>query len=340
MKRRDFLFRATAGATAAAAGGLVVYSKWRRDNPPQYWLDDAFRQPSQSRVAIIRRSSYDVAPLELEVRRTLETFRLPVAGKRVVLKPNFVEFDPKGVINTNPQLVGVVVQAFRQLGARSVVIAEGPGHRRDNSYLLKASGLLDMMRDLRVSYVDLNTDHVVRVRTRSSYSGLHELWLPRTVVDADLVVSMPKLKTHHWAGVTLSMKNLFGIMPGSVYGWPKNVLHYHGIEQSILDISASLQRPPFTIVDGIVGMEGNGPIQGTAVNSGVLIFGDDPVAVDATSARLMQVDPSKIAYLREAGRFLGNVAQPRILQIGEDIATNARPFALMPRHLQYRATKG
>ncbi len=278
--------------------------------------------------------------MEVEVDRALALFGLPVSGKRVVLKPNFVEFDPLGVINTNPALVGVVAQAFRRLGARTVVIAEGPGHRRDNAYLLSASGLLDMMRDLRVPYVDLNTDEVERLACRSSYSGLRELWLPRTVLEADVIVSMPKLKTHHWAGVTLSMKNLFGIMPGAVYGWPKNVLHQHGIEQSILDISAALPRPPFTIVDGIIGMEGNGPIQGTAVDAGVLIFGDDPVAVDATAARLMEIDPLKVDYLREAGRFLGNIDAARIEQIGETVHGNSRPFALLTQRADLRQAGG
>lgn len=340
MKRRDFVLRATAAASAAAAIGAVGYDRWQRAHPTLPWLPSAVRRIESSRVTIVKQSTYDVSRLEVEVSKALELFALPVSGKRVVLKPNFVEYDPKGVINTNPALVGVVAQAFRRLGAASVVIAEGPGHRRDNAYLLGASGLLDMMRDIQVPYVDLNTDNVVQVACRSNYSGLGSLWLPRTIVDADLVVSMPKLKTHHWAGVTLSMKNLFGIMPGSVYGWPKNVLHQHGIEESILDISASLTRAPFTIVDGIVGMEGNGPIQGTAVNAGVLIFGDDPVAVDATAARLMQIDPAKVNYLREAGRFLGNIDVSRVEQRGENVRENARPFVLLEQRAGLRQAGG
>lgn len=340
IKRRDFVLRSTAAVSAAAALGAVGYDRWQRAHPTLPWLPSAERRAAESRVTIVRQSTYDVSRLEVEVDRVLAQFALPVRDKRVVLKPNFVEYDPKGVINTNPALVGVVAQAFRKLGAASVVIAEGPGHRRDNAYLLGASGLLDMMRDIKVPYVDLNTDNVVQVACRSNYSGLGSLWLPRTIVDADLVVSMPKLKTHHWAGVTLSMKNLFGIMPGSVYGWPKNVLHQHGIEESILDISSALPRAPFTIVDGIVGMEGNGPIQGTAVNAGVLIFGDDPVAVDATAARLMQIDPTKVNYLREAGRFLGNIDAARVVQRGESVAENARPFVLLEQRAGLRQAGG
>lgn len=340
MKRRDFVLRATAAASVVAAGGAVGYDRWKRAHPTLPWNPSAVRHIDSSRVTIVKQSSYDVARLEVEVDRVLAMYALDVSGKRVVLKPNFVEYDPTGVINTNPALVGVVAQAFRRLGAASVTIAEGPGHRRDNAYLLGASGLLDMMRDVKVPYVDLNTDDVVQVACKSSYSGLGTLWLPRTVADADLIVSMPKLKTHHWAGVTLSMKNLFGIMPGSVYGWPKNVLHQHGIEECILDISAALSRAPFTIIDGIVGMEGNGPIQGTAVNAGVLIFGDDPVAVDATAARLMQIDPTKVNYLREAGRFLGNIDATRIVQRGETVEGNSRPFVLLKQRAGLREAGG
>jgi Domain of unknown function (DUF362) len=61
-----------------------------------------------------------------------------------------------------------------------------------------------------------------------------------TVLEADFLVSMPKIKTHHWAGVTLSMKNMFGVVPGARYGWPKNVLHWKGIQESILDLCATV----------------------------------------------------------------------------------------------------
>ena len=98
---------------------------------------------------------------------------------------------------------------------------------------------------------------------------------------------MPKMKTHHWGGVTLSLKNCFGCVPGRVYGWPKNVLHWAGLEQSIVDVAAAV-RPDVAIVDGIVGMDGNGPISGERKDAGLLVFGTDPVATDATAAYAMR----------------------------------------------------
>ena len=84
----------------------------------------------------------------------------------------------------------------------------------------------------------------------------------------DLVVSLAKMKTHHWTGVTLSMKNLFGLFPGTYYGWPKNALHVAGIEE--VHPRHQRHRPPLAsaIVDGIVGMEGDGPIMGIPARRG------------------------------------------------------------------------
>ena len=164
---------------------------------------------------------------------------------------------------------------------------------------------------------------------------MKSLWLPRTVLDADLVVSMPKLKTHHWAGVTLSMKNMFGIIPGTVYGWPKNVLHWHGIERSILDICSTV-RPHFVIADGIIAMEGNGPLHGSARELHKIVVADDPVAADFTCARLMGLRPERIYHLTQAARFLGNGDAERIELLAEKVPLKITPFAVLPkfRHLQ------
>jgi uncharacterized protein (DUF362 family) len=327
--RRAFLRTA---ATAALAPSLARCAP-RTDE--ELWERGAFRKADLSAVAVLAADRYDL-PLADTVMRGLVLCGVQAAGRRVVLKPNLVEFDPRGAINTNPAVIAATIEAFRRMDAREVIVAEGPGHRRDNEYLLTASGLHDAMKDTGARFVDLNGDAVRRMTKLSRYSSLDELWLPATVLDADLFVSMPKLKVHHWAGVTLSMKNLFGIMPGSVYGWPKNVLHWAGIQPSILDINATLSVPRFNILDGIVGMEGDGPISGTAKQSGVLVFGADPVAVDATAARLMHIDPARVAYVREAGRFLGNHEAERIEQRGEDPDRLRQDYALVPAFAHLR----
>jgi uncharacterized protein (DUF362 family) len=118
-------------------------------------------------------------------------------------------------------------------------------------------------------------------------------------------------------------------------GWPKNVLHWAGIEECIADLHALFPRQ-FAIVDGIVGMEGNGPIQGPPKRVGALIAGRDPVAVDATCCRIMRIDPLKIQYLRLAARERAHITEDGIAQTGERIEDVATPFALIPefRHIR------
>jgi uncharacterized protein (DUF362 family) len=325
--RRQFVGTVAAGVAAGAALSPLALRAPRPEREAR-WGRDAYVKPDRSRVAILRADAYDDR-LDAVLREGLALFPLDVRGRRVVLKPNLVEFDPAGVINTHPALVAAAARVFRSMDAREVIVAEGPGHRRDNEYLLDASGLGAALADAGVPYVDLNVDAVRRVATRSTFMGLPELLLPETVAGADLFVSMAKLKTHHIAGVTLSMKNLFGIMPGTYYGWPKNLLHYRGIPNSIVDINSALPVRRLSIVDGIVGMEGNGPIQGTARPSRLLVMGEDPVAVDATGARLMTLDPWKVQYLADAEAFLGNVAEERIEQVGEGLEGLRQDYAVL-----------
>jgi uncharacterized protein (DUF362 family) len=133
----------------------------------------------------------------------LRLFNLGVKGKNVLLKPNLVEYSADAAINTHPALVGAAAVALLRLGAMSVTVAEGPGHQRDTLLLLIESSLGDQLRRRGVRFVDLNRDEVLKCRVRRGYTGLDHLWLPKTVLSSDLIVSMPKVKTHHWAGVTL-----------------------------------------------------------------------------------------------------------------------------------------
>jgi uncharacterized protein (DUF362 family) len=293
MTRRDFLL-GSAGLGLAGCG---------RTAAPR----------SRALVKVTRAATYS-QDLYDTMRRVLREHRIDVRGRRVVLKPNLVEFEPESAINTHPLLVHATLEAFRELGA-SVAIAEGPGHRRGTLDLADAAGYFGTIPDFEDIFTDLNLDDVSRVRLPHPVSHLRSLYLPHTVLGSDLLVSMPKMKTHHWTGATLSMKNLFGIVPGGVYGWPKNMLHWAGIHQSIADLH-SLFPKHFAIVDGIVGMDGNGPIQGQPKAAGVIVSGREPVAVDATCCRIMQIEPSRIEYLTLAGGLEG-IAEENIQQIGE-----------------------
>lgn len=292
--------------------------------------------PDRSPVGLFAAPDYR-ADFEQVIRRGLKELRVDVRGRRVFLKPNMVEYESGTAINTNPLVIVGAALAFQAAGAASVVIGEGPGHRRDMEYLVTGTGLYEHLRENRLHFIDLNQDDVADVPLRSRFMGLDRLALPVQLLQSDFIVSMPKMKTHHWAGMTASMKNFFGAVPGAVYGWPKNILHTHGIDNSIVDLNATI-RPHFTIVDAVTAMEGDGPIMGKARHVGCVAMGQDLVAVDATCARMIGLDPLQIRYLREAGVFLGNVKEPRIEHRGEPLSRYATSFDVIDTMKKLRLT--
>ena len=298
----------------AAAGALAGCSRAPRSAPL---------------VSIVRAGSYSLDLLD-PIRRLLAEQKVEVRGKRVVLKPNLVEFDPGTTINTHPAMVAAALEAFRSLGAAEVRIAEGPGHRRNTLELAEAAGYFQAIPRFEELFTDLNLDEVARVRVSGARSRMKSYYLPRTALAADLLVSIPKMKCHHWVGATLSMKNLFGLVPGGVYGWPKNVLHWAGIQECIADLHGLFPRT-FAIVDGIVGMEGNGPIQGTPKPVGVIVGGADSVAVDATCCRIMRIDPTLIPYLQMT-EDNGQTRAASVHQIGEPVRAVQTEFRLIPMY--------
>jgi uncharacterized protein (DUF362 family) len=286
--------------------------------------------PTNSAVHIARAESYD-ADLPGILQKQYEHFRatVPLKDKRVVLKPNLVEWHRDKVINTHPQVVSAVIELCKREGAAEIIVAEGPGHWRNVEYLVAESGLGEVLQRHNVPFVDINHDEPVKTPNMGQLTGLEYLYLSRTLERADVIISLPKLKTHHWAGATLSLKNLFGTLPGIYYGWPKNELHWRGIHNSIVDIALT-HTPHLAIVDGIIGMEGDGPLNGTAKPFGALIMGHDLVAVDATCCRLMRLDPDKVGYLvLGAMKKLGRIKEAEIPQLGESIASLAQPFEMV-----------
>jgi uncharacterized protein (DUF362 family) len=285
----------------------------------------------QSAVHVAPVGDYN-ADLADVVRRQYDSFRerVPLKGKRVVLKPNLVEYHRDKVINTHPHVVAAVIELCRREGAAEVIVAEGPGHWRNVEHLVAASGLGDVLREYKVPFIDLNHDEPVKTVNLGRLTRLDHLYLSRTISTAEVVISIAKLKTHHWAVATLSLKNLFGTLPGICYGWPKNELHWRGIDNSIVDIACT-RTPDLAIVDGIVGMEGDGPLNGTPKPMGLLVMGTDLVAVDATCCRLMQLDPEKVGYLvMGARKKLGRLAVAQVRQLGETIEERAQPFDTVP----------
>jgi uncharacterized protein (DUF362 family) len=303
LSRRRFLGALSIPFVAAGCGRRPPY------NPTH------FSRPAISAVGLFPAADYAADFADI-IARGLRELGIDVRGRRVFLKPNIVEYEANTAINTHPLVVAGAAVAFRSAGAREVVVGEGPGHRRDIEYLITRTGLYEQLREHRVRFVDLNHDDVREVALGSHFTGMATMMLPVELLQSDFIVSMPKLKTHHWAAMTAGMKNFFGSVPSAVYGWPKNLLHVKGIENSILDLNATI-RPHFSIVDAVTAMEGDGPIMGRPRTVGFIAMGPDVVSVDATCARIIGLDPGKMPHLREAGRFLGNIDLKRIQHRGE-----------------------
>ncbi len=292
------------------------------------WLNWAPKNRAKADVFIARNQRYngDLRTVIAEGLQATGARPAEFKGKRVLLKPNLIE-PVRGLaqITTHPAVVVAAAEVFRSWGAQ-VSIGEGPGHLRDTRFVLSESGFDDVLRELRIPFSDLNYEDTRFSPLVGGFSKLEGFHLPQSVLEADIVVSMPKMKTHHWVGVTGAMKNLYGVLPGIAYGWPKNVLHFHGIPQTVCDVNQTLGA--ITIVDGIVGMEGDGPIMGTAVDSGLIVIGTNAPAVDATLCRLMDLPPERIPYLALAAGRLGPIHESSIRQRGESITENRRSFAI------------
>ncbi len=292
---------------------------------------------------LARNQQYD-GPLEQTIRDGLKAVGFDprqVHGRRVLLKPNLVEPTRESPhMTTHPAVVLAAAEVFRRWDAH-VAVGEAPGHVRDTEMALVESGLAEPLAAERLEFLDLNYSETCGVRNAGRLSSIQEFSFPREVVEADLIVSMPKLKTHHWVGFTASMKNLYGTLPGLVYGWPKNVLHYAGIPKTVVDINASLPRT-IGIVDAILCMEGDGPIMGTPKPMGIVAVGLNPTALDATLARIAGFDPWKVPYLRLASRKLGPIGDRHITQRGERWEELVNPFAVLdvPRLQEMRAGRG
>lgn len=223
-----------------------------------------------------------------------------LSGARVLVKPNLVDTLDDHPTTTAPQVVAALVDFLRELGAGTIVVGDGPAFRRDAWPIARQTGLLEALSSRNVPFVDLNYDELQAVPVRDGWiRSVEQFWLPRQALEADFIISAPKMKCHHWAGLSLSMKNLLGVIPGGRYGWPKNTIHINGITATLLGVY-SLLPPVLSVVDGIVGMEGDGPLYGTPVEHGLLAVGADPLAVDVTCASLMGFALEEVEHLATA----------------------------------------
>ena len=320
LTRRELLVRVGAVAAWVGAGGAFVAERLGAfDEPPPFDRKAFPGARRRAAVAVLRAASYDgdlegllLEGLRLVERRRARPLRAPQAEPRRVLRAAPRSTPTRG--SSSPQRTRCGASARRRSSS-----PKGPGHRRDTEAVVVASGLREALDDARLPFVDLNDAPLVRTPLRTRVHGPRaSSGCRRSCATTEVVVSMPKLKTHHWVGVTLSLKNCFGCMPGRVYGWPKDVFHVRSDPASRSSTSPPRSGRRSRSSTASSACKGTARSWATRSTSGVVVVSRDLVAADVTGARLMGMDPEKVEYLMEAGRFLGQARSELIEQRGED----------------------
>lgn len=238
---------------------------------------------------------------------------------RALIKINFIcEKTWDTGATTDPIVVEALINKLTDLGIE-VYVVESDATITNADKAFARTRMKDVCERNKIEFINLR-----RVKDRikipiDNGETLRKITVPKIVTES-AIVSAAKLKTHANTVVTLGMKNMFGLLPEKF----KGKYHAMGISNVIVDINSVL-KPAITVIDGFVGMEGAGPINGKPVKMNLILAGKDVVATDATACRVMDIDPYKVKHIRKAcEKGLGTIDDVRVL--GESIETVKRHF--------------
>jgi uncharacterized protein (DUF362 family) len=237
---------------------------------------------------------------------------------KVLIKVNFITDKTWDTgATTDPIVVEAIIKKLEGLPVK-VYVVESDATITNADRAFEATGMKDMCSRNGVEWLNLRyvKDRVKLVVPDGEV--LKSITVPRLVTES-AVISAAKLKTHADTGVTLGMKNMFGLLPDKF----KGKYHLKGISKVVVDINTVL-RPALTVIDGFVGMEGQGPIDGTPVQMNLIIAGTDVVATDATACRVMGINPYEIKHIRKA--FEKGLGKSEAQVVGEKLDTVTRAF--------------
>jgi uncharacterized protein (DUF362 family)/Pyruvate/2-oxoacid:ferredoxin oxidoreductase delta subunit len=304
------------------------------------------RPPVRSRVVVAACPSYTAETVKSALAEALgalgelSTFVRP--GQTVLVKPNlFSPHAPEDAVTTHPELVRQVVRACVMAGAGRIWVGDSPVGTNAESALWSRTGMTDAVAETPAV---LKSWHVTQ---RPLPCGSDRLAVPEWYAEVDVVISLPKLKTHALTTMTCALKNVYGMVSGLAK------TQFHVKYPSPRTMSAFLVRvfgvlkPHLTIVDAVTAMEGNGPAHGRPLPVGVLLAGCDAVAVDTVGCTALRIPPAAVPMIRMAAACnLGCMDKAGIECVGSGVAAlqtaHVRPsFARYLRHvpeLAYRLT--
>ena len=231
------------------------------------------------------------------VDRIFELFPVNIAGRKVLIKPNVLRSsEAKEGIVTNPAVLRAVVEKVESMGPSSLIVGDNPGlfDYGANEASFTKTGLMEASKGYYRNIGDDSRKVAFNPRYMSAVS------VSSAVLDADVVISLPKFKTHGLTVITGAIKNSYGILPGA----QKAFLHKAAgspfdFQEMVVDVFR-LRVPDLFIVDAVVGMEGNGPASPDLRDIGVIIASDNAVAVDSVIATMMGCDPGRLRFLQKA----------------------------------------
>jgi uncharacterized protein (DUF362 family) len=220
---------------------------------------------------------------------------------------------------TDPLVVEAIIRKLREIGVKSTVIElDATGTNADKAYVM--SGMKEMCDRVDALFINLRQEQDKVEISIPNKMALSSIKVPRIVTDFP-IISAAKLKTHMQTGVTLGMKNMFGILPDKF----KGKYHFMGIDKVILDINTVI-RPALTVIDGFVAMEGKGPVNGNPVKMETIIAGIDVVATDTVASRIMGINPQTIKHIMW-GHERGLGEMDNIEVFGDGVDAVKRVFA-------------
>ena len=254
-----------------------------------------------------------------EVLDSIEASQVVKPADRVVLKPNYVEpMMPDTGVTTDPRVIEAVAEWFLGHGVTDITIAESTWERDRTQRAFDMVGLPQMAERRGVKLLNLYDDDQVEVDIPNALS-LERVLLPRTVLEADCLVSIPKLKCHSMAAITLGIKNLMGAV------FPDKALMHRQLHRRLCDLAGVL-RAKLTVIDGLIGSERH-ETSGSPVQTDVIVAGADPVATDAVGTMVMGMDPTRVEHLRLCSeRGLGEYRPDAIEIVGVPVERVCKPY--------------
>lgn len=266
-------------------------------------------------VAIAYTEDHAADRIRAAVREALDLIaaaEVVSADERVVLKPNYVEpMMPDTGVTTDPRVIEAVVLWLRELGVKDITLAEGGDTEAKTDRAFAMVGLPEMCERHGVRLLNVFRDERVEVSIPHARS-LDRVGLSRTILEADCLIDLPKLKCHSMADVTLGIKNLMGAVI------PDKMIMHRDIHDRLTDL-ATVLRPKLTIIDGLIGSERH-ETAGAPVKTDVIVAGRDVVATDAVGAQVMGIDPASVNHIVWSGeRGLGEHRAEHIAVVGAPV---------------------